>query len=89
MPGAPFWAVIFFLMLLTLGLDSSVRMHFLKTFFIIVFVFQFGGSEAIITALSDEYPLIKRNREIFVACLFSLYFVIGLGSCAQVWHLRK
>ena len=25
MPGAPFWAVIFFLMLLTLGLDSSVN----------------------------------------------------------------
>lgn len=45
---------------------------------------QFGGSEAIITALSDEFPLIGRNREIFVACLFSLYFLIGLVSCAQV-----
>ncbi|KAI1304939.1 Sodium-dependent dopamine transporter [Halotydeus destructor] len=66
MPGAPFWAVMFFLMLLTLGLDSS-----------------FGGSEAIITALSDEYPAIKKNREIFVALLFSLYFLIGLASCAQ------
>ncbi|RWS16539.1 Sodium:neurotransmitter symporter-like protein 2 [Dinothrombium tinctorium] len=66
MPGAPFWAVMFFLMLLTLGLDSS-----------------FGGSEAIITALSDEYPLIKRNREIFVALLFSFYYVIGLLSCTQ------
>ncbi|RWS23773.1 Sodium-dependent dopamine transporter-like protein [Leptotrombidium deliense] len=66
MPGAPFFAVMFFLMLLTLGLDSS-----------------FGGSEAIITALSDEYPLIKRNREIFVALLFTLYFIIGLTSCTQ------
>uniref|UniRef100_A0AC35TJF3 Transporter n=1 Tax=Rhabditophanes sp. KR3021 TaxID=114890 RepID=A0AC35TJF3_9BILA len=36
MPGATIWSIIFFLMLLTLGLDSS-----------------FGGSEAIITALSD------------------------------------
>lgn len=26
MPGAPFWAVMFFLMLLTLGLDSSVNL---------------------------------------------------------------
>lgn len=25
MPGAPFWSIMFFLMLLTLGLDSSVR----------------------------------------------------------------
>ncbi|XP_058458136.1 sodium-dependent dopamine transporter isoform X1 [Malaya genurostris] len=66
MPGSTFWALIFFMMLLTLGLDSS-----------------FGGSEAIITALSDEFPKIGRNREIFVACLFSLYFVVGLASCTQ------
>ena len=44
---------------------------------------QFGGSEAIITAVSDEYPLIKRNREIFVALLFSFYFIVGLASCTQ------
>ncbi|KAB0794952.1 hypothetical protein PPYR_11791 [Photinus pyralis] len=66
MPGSIFWALIFFMMLLTLGLDSS-----------------FGGSEAIITALSDEFPKIGRNRELFVACLFSLYFVVGLASCSQ------
>ncbi|CRK96201.1 CLUMA_CG009629, isoform A [Clunio marinus] len=66
MPGSVFWALIFFMMLLTLGLDSS-----------------FGGSEAIITALSDEFPIIKRNRKVFVACLFSLYFVVGLASCTQ------
>ncbi|KAH9416413.1 hypothetical protein DERP_012841, partial [Dermatophagoides pteronyssinus] len=66
MPAGPIWAIIFFLMLLTLGLDSS-----------------FGGSEAIITAISDEYPLVKRNRETFVAILFSIYFLIGLASCTQ------
>ncbi|UXI17102.1 brefeldin A-inhibited guanine nucleotide-exchange protein 1 [Sarcoptes scabiei] len=66
MPAGPIWAVIFFLMLLTLGLDSS-----------------FGGSEAIITAISDEYPIVKRNRETFVAILFSFYFLIGLASCTQ------
>lgn len=71
MPGSTFWALIFFMMLLTLGLDSS-----------------FGGSEAIITALSDEFPLIGKNREIFVACLFTLYFFVGLASCAQVKHLN-
>ncbi|XP_064461237.1 sodium-dependent dopamine transporter-like [Ornithodoros turicata] len=66
MPGSTFWAIIFFLMLLTLGLDSS-----------------FGGSEAIITGISDEYPIVKRNRELFVAGLFTLYFLVGLASCTQ------
>uniref|UniRef100_A0A336MNN5 Transporter n=1 Tax=Culicoides sonorensis TaxID=179676 RepID=A0A336MNN5_CULSO len=66
MPGSTFWALIFFMMLLTLGLDSS-----------------FGGSEAIITALSDEFPKIGRNREVFVGCLFTIYFLVGLASCTQ------
>ncbi|CAL1542901.1 unnamed protein product, partial [Lymnaea stagnalis] len=66
LPGATFWALIFFLMLLTLGLDSS-----------------FGGSEAIITALADEFPILRRHRELFVGCLFSLYFVVGLASVSE------
>ena len=45
---------------------------------------QFGGSEAIITALSDEFKWIKKHREVFVAILFAFYFLIGLASCTQV-----
>ncbi|KAF2354520.1 Sodium:neurotransmitter symporter, partial [Trinorchestia longiramus] len=67
MPGSSFWSLMFFLMLLTLGLDSS-----------------FAGSEAVITALSDEFPLIARNRERFVACLFTFDFLVGLLCCTQV-----
>ena len=48
-----------------------------------IYDYKFGGSEAIITAISDEYPLVKRNREIFVALLFSFYFIVGLASCTQ------
>lgn len=66
MPGSTFWAIIFFMMLLTLGLDSS-----------------FGGSEAVITALSDEFPIIGRNRKVFVAILFSVDFFVGLACCTQ------
>uniref|UniRef100_A0A5S6Q3Q5 Uncharacterized protein n=1 Tax=Trichuris muris TaxID=70415 RepID=A0A5S6Q3Q5_TRIMR len=66
MPGSTFWSLAFFLMLITLGLDSS-----------------FGGSEAIITALSDEFPLIGRHRKIFTACLFSFYFIFDLIMCTQ------
>ncbi|XP_069177322.1 sodium-dependent dopamine transporter [Procambarus clarkii] len=66
MPGSTFWAIIFFMMLLTLGLDSS-----------------FGGSEAVITALSDEFPVIGRNRKVFVAVLFTVDFLVGLTCCTQ------
>ncbi|MCP9258979.1 Transporter [Dirofilaria immitis] len=43
----------------------------------------FGGSEAIITALSDEFPLLKRHREYFVAILFSFYMLIGIAICTK------
>lgn len=66
LPGSTFFALMFFLMLLTLGLDSS-----------------FGGSEAIITALADEFPVLRRHREIFVGLLFSLYFLVGLSFVSQ------
>lgn len=66
MPGASAFSIIFFLMLLTLGLDSS-----------------FGGSEAIITALSDEFPVLKSKRELFVGLLFSLYMIIGMFMCTS------
>uniref|UniRef100_A0A0N5AXQ4 Sodium-and chloride-dependent glycine transporter 2 n=1 Tax=Syphacia muris TaxID=451379 RepID=A0A0N5AXQ4_9BILA len=70
MPGASLWSIIFFLMLLTLGLDSS-----------------FGGTEAIITALSDEFPSIKNRREVFIAVLFVFYMLIGLTMCTNAGML--
>ncbi|CAH1963096.1 unnamed protein product [Acanthoscelides obtectus] len=61
MSGSVFWSVIFFLMLITLGLDST-----------------FGGLEAMITALCDEYPrVLGRHRELFVAAL-----LLGIYVCA-------
>jgi solute carrier family 6 dopamine transporter-like protein 3 len=75
-------------MLITLGLDSSVRTkknpssdyYLYYNFFV---VSKFGGSEAIITALSDEYPILRKRREIFVGCLFGFYMIIGIPSCTQ------
>lgn len=61
MKGSVFWSIIFFLMLITLGLDST-----------------FGGLEAMITALCDEYPrAIGRRREWFV-----LILLVGIYLCA-------
>ncbi|KAJ8919805.1 hypothetical protein NQ315_006334 [Exocentrus adspersus] len=61
MSGSVFWSIIFFLMLITLGLDST-----------------FGGLEAMITALCDEYPkVLGRHRETFVA-----FLLFGIYICA-------
>ncbi|KAI4471178.1 sodium/chloride dependent transporter [Holotrichia oblita] len=61
MTGSVFWSIIFFLMLITLGLDST-----------------FGGLEAMITALCDEYPkVLGRHREIFVG-----FLLLGIYICA-------
>ncbi|XP_055317230.1 sodium-dependent serotonin transporter [Sitodiplosis mosellana] len=61
MSGSVFWSIIFFLMLITLGIDST-----------------FGGLEAMITALCDEYPrFLGRRRELFV-----LVLLIGIYLCA-------
>ncbi|KAK6740779.1 hypothetical protein RB195_008930 [Necator americanus] len=111
MPWAPGWSVLFFLMLMTLGLDSSdlkvsggseASVHPTRQLCTSVQVTKcdhlkkipplvrdyvvldlFGGSEAIITALSDEFPTIKRNREIFIACLFSFYMLVGFFICTN------
>lgn len=61
MQGSVFWSIIFFLMLITLGLDST-----------------FGGLEAMITALCDEYPkVLGRHRELFVG-----FLLLGIYICA-------
>ncbi|XP_069694925.1 sodium-dependent serotonin transporter [Periplaneta americana] len=67
MSGSVFWSIIFFLMLITLGLDST-----------------FGGLEAMITALCDEYPReLGRHREIFVAVLLVLIYICALPTTTQ------
>ncbi|GLV41866.1 Serotonin transporter [Carabus blaptoides fortunei] len=64
MTGSVFWSIIFFLMLITLGLDST-----------------FGGLEAMITALCDEYPrVLGRHREIFVAVLLLAIYICALPT---------
>uniref|UniRef100_A0AAQ4S267 Transporter n=1 Tax=Gasterosteus aculeatus aculeatus TaxID=481459 RepID=A0AAQ4S267_GASAC len=59
LPGSTFWAIVFFIMLLTLGIDSSM-----------------GGMEAVITGLSDDFKILKRNRKLFTfATAFGTFLV--------------
>uniref|UniRef100_A0A669BAN0 Transporter n=1 Tax=Oreochromis niloticus TaxID=8128 RepID=A0A669BAN0_ORENI len=57
--GSTFWAIVFFIMLLTLGIDSAM-----------------GGMEAVLTGLSDDFKILKRNRKLFTfATAFGTFLV--------------
>jgi SNF family Na+-dependent transporter len=64
-----FFSVLFFLMVINLGLDSD-----------------FGGLEAMYTALSDEYPLLKRKRKLG---MFIMCFVLIVGCLPTVTYGKK
>ncbi|XP_020797065.2 LOW QUALITY PROTEIN: sodium-dependent noradrenaline transporter [Boleophthalmus pectinirostris] len=61
LPGSTFWAIVFFIMLLTLGLDSAM-----------------GGMEAVITGLTDDFKILKRNRKAFTFATAFGTFLIAL-----------
>lgn len=45
----------------------------------------FGGLEAIITGLCDEYPnALKRHRELFVAGLVAVIYILSLPTTTYV-----
>uniref|UniRef100_A0A671W6C6 Transporter n=1 Tax=Sparus aurata TaxID=8175 RepID=A0A671W6C6_SPAAU len=61
LPGSTFWAIVFFIMLLTLGIDSAM-----------------GGMEAVITGLTDDFKILKRNRKLFTFATAFGTFLIAL-----------
>ena len=108
LPWSPLWSCLFFLMFITLGLDSQVNqsitilIHMLQCLRRRVYncgatgaphsslkLFpQFCTLEGFITAVVDEWPrLLRRRKEIFIAVVCFVSFLIGLSCVAQVLHI--
>ena len=84
MPGSFFWAILFFFMLITLGIDRFPTNNLEKR--IEVFIYStFGGLEAMITGLCDEFPkTLGKHRELFVLVLLGGIFLCCLPTCTYV-----
>lgn len=94
LPGSSFWAVLFFLMILFLGLDTQVSQLAtcpvpFPTFHANVshLHVQFVCVESLATSITDLFPRQLRKpgaRELLVLAIATVCFLLGLPLVAQV-----
>lgn len=91
MPAGQMWAVMFFFMLLCLGLNSQVwfcESRYQSSALKILFLLQFAIVEVVVTAIQDGFPdwikrkLIYHELLVLIICIISFFF--GLPNLIQV-----
>jgi len=72
MPISPFWAVMFFFMLLTLGLDTQFAMF----------------EAVVTGLVDEYPRVLKKRKELFIAFLCFLCFLLGIPMVMQVGYFN-
>ena len=72
MPISPFWAVMFFFMLLTLGLDTQFAMF----------------EAVVTGLVDEYPRVLKKRKELFIAFLCFLCFLLGIPMVMQVRYFN-
>lgn len=95
LPLSPFWSFLFFFMLLTLGLDSQVRIETTRPAAVpgipggsgdpLFLPMQFAFMETIVTAVTDEFPYYLRPKKAFFSAVICVgLFLMGLILTTEV-----
>lgn len=62
-----------------------ILLLFLFNIVVVIIILQFGGLEAMITGLCDQFPNhLRRNREIFVGFVVIFIYLCALPTCTYV-----